>query len=71
MNKLLQPLIYLIFILLISVSPAYAYLDPGTGSLITQAAVGFILAAIFTLKLWVGKIKQFISKRKPSANNGQ
>jgi quinol-cytochrome oxidoreductase complex cytochrome b subunit len=43
----------------------HAYLDPGTGSMIIQLVVGAIAAALFTLKLYWGRIKKFFS-RDPS-----
>jgi len=62
---------FIIFCLLtvIASRPAYAYLDPGTGSLITQALAGFLLAAVFSLKLWTKKIKQFFKKNKTPTSN--
>lgn len=42
---------------------AYAYLDPGTGSLILQTAVAIFLGALFTLKLWWQRLKNLISRR--------
>jgi len=54
----------LIIFTVLATRPAHAYLDPGTGSLITQALAGFLLAVIFSLKLWTGKIKQFFKKNK-------
>ena len=39
-----------------------AYLDPGTGSLIIQAAVGAIVAAGLALKVYWFKIKDFFGK---------
>ena len=34
------------------VSDAYAYLDPGTGSVIIQAVIGTIAAVLITLKIY-------------------
>ena len=40
-------------ILFISGGQAYAYLDPGTGSILIQTAIGLVLAGLFMLKvLW-------------------
>lgn len=48
--------------------PAYAYLDPGTGSIILQAIIGTVAAAmvfgrsyIFQVKGWLGLNPQKIS----------
>jgi len=42
--------------------PAYAYLDPGTGSVLLQVLVGGVLAAAFTLKTYWFKVKTFFKK---------
>lgn len=44
--------------------PAYAYLDPGTGSMLIQGIIGAIAAVGVTLKLYWHKIKLIISGRK-------
>ena len=41
---------------------AYAYLDPGTGSIILQAILGFIAASLATLSFYWGKVKLFLNK---------
>ena len=43
-------------------SRAYAYLDPGTGSLIIQMVAGAFLAAGMTIKLWWGHVKSVVSR---------
>lgn len=53
----------IIFIyLLCSVSKAHAYLDPGTGSIILQAILGFIAAAAATVSIYWEKFKSIINK---------
>ena len=42
--------------------PANAYLDPGTGSIILQAILGFIAAIIATLSFYWNKVKLFLVK---------
>jgi hypothetical protein len=44
--------------------PAYAYLDPGTGSMLIQGIIGAVAAVGITLKLYWHKIKLMISGRK-------
>ena len=44
--------------------PAYAYLDPGTGSMLIQGIIGAIAAVGVTIKLYWHKIKLMISGRK-------
>jgi hypothetical protein len=52
-------------LLLIAVSsPAHAYIDPGTGSLIIQSIIGAIAAVGVTLKLYWHKLKVLVSKKK-------
>ena len=38
----------------------YAYLDPGSGSIIIQAIIGAIASALFFVKMFWFKIKKFI-----------
>ena len=53
----------LIFIsLFFTVSSAYAYLDPGTGSIIIQAIIGFIAAVGATVSLYWQKLKLLFRK---------
>ena len=53
----------IIFIyLLCSISKAHAYLDPGTGSIILQAILGFIAAAAATISIYWEKFKSIINK---------
>jgi hypothetical protein len=42
-------------------SRAYAYLDPGTGTIILQAILAFIAASIATLSFYWNKVKLFFS----------
>jgi len=53
----------IIFIyLLCNISKAHAYLDPGTGSIILQAILGFIAAAAATFSIYWEKFKSIINK---------
>ena len=49
-------------------SSAYAYLDPGTGSIIISTIIAFFVAAWNYIKLYYNKFKHFI-KKKLSRNN--
>src|SRR5262245_1764384 len=42
---------------------AMAYLDPVTGSIVWQMAVGGLLAAAATMRLYWSKIRSFFSKK--------
>ena len=46
----------------VSQSPSFAYLDPGTGSIIIQAILGFIAAAGATVTVYWKKFKEFFQK---------
>ena len=41
---------------------AHAYIDPGTGSLIVQAIIGFIAAFIAGITFYWNKLKSFVLK---------
>ena len=43
-------------------SPAYAYLDPGTISIVLQAILAAIAGVAATYRLWLFKLKSFLSK---------
>jgi hypothetical protein len=44
-------------------TPAFAYIDPGTGSIIISFLVGIISAAFFYIKGFWLKIKNFFIKK--------
>ena len=48
--------------LLFSIQHAYAYLDPGTGSMLVSAVVGVIATLLYTLRGWFYKCKNLIFK---------
>ena len=47
-------------------SPAFAYIDPGTSSLILQAALGGLAAAAAAVGLYWRKIKTLMGEKPPS-----
>ena len=52
----------LFFVLIILYpSTSYAYLDPGTGSILLQAILGAIAAGFMTINIWWQKFKTFFS----------
>ena len=57
-----QYFIYSTVSILLLTVPAHAYLDPGTGSIILQAILGFIAASIATLSFYWNKVKLFLNK---------
>lgn len=50
-------------------SPAYAYLDPGTGSMLLQLLLGGVAGALVVGKLYFQKITGFF-RREPAVENG-
>lgn len=48
-------------VLSIGASPAFAYLDPGTGSIIFQAIVAGLVAALFYFRTIWSRIKSFFT----------
>ena len=59
MNKL-----FILIILSIIMFPnySYAYLDPGTGSIILQAIIGFLAASVMAISIYWSKFKSLISR---------
>jgi len=56
-------LLYLVIIIsFLFTTSANAYLDPGTGSIILQAILGFIAASIATISFYWSKLKLFFTK---------
>ncbi len=43
-------------------SPAHAYLDPGTGSMLLQLLLGGLVGAAATIKLYWHRLKSLFSK---------
>jgi len=58
MKKILIFFIYFFF----TSSEAYAYLDPGTGSIIIQAILGAIAAFFTSIAIYWEKVKNFFKK---------
>ena len=62
MKKILIYLISNIIAIFLIVTNAYAYLDPGTGSFILQAIIGFLAASVTAISIYWSKFKSLISK---------
>lgn len=56
-------------ILIEAPTPAYAYLDPGTGSMMLQALLGAIAGSLVIGRLYWQKIKNFISGTKEDSKD--
>ena len=50
----------LLLYLFMAVKPTQAYLDPGTGSYITQIAIGFLVGGGYLFKTYWQKIVSFL-----------
>ena len=59
-----------IFLIIVGAGPAYAYLDPGTGSMIVQAVIGAFAAVGVTLGIFRKKIASFFHQFKKSDKSG-
>jgi len=58
------PKFFVLFITWLSLSsPAYAYLDAATGSMILQAIIGGFAAALMYYRIFVGKFKDFFKRK--------
>jgi hypothetical protein len=57
-------------LLLAAPIPAWAYLDPGSVSLVVQGAVAAVATAAATFRLWWYRVKELVW-RKPSASIDQ
>ena len=56
--------LFLIFGLISYTSPAYAYLDPGTGSMLVQGLIGGIAVVMSFLSIYWQKVKAFFGKEE-------
>ena len=57
--------LFLIFGLISYTSPAYAYLDPGTGSMLLQGLIAGLAVVMSMLSIYWQKVKAFFVKQKP------
>lgn len=55
--------LYVALVLALTSAPAYAYLDPGTGSALIQGLIAVVAGVGVTLKLYWHRIKGFFSRR--------
>ena len=47
--------------------PSFAYLDPGTGSMIVSAIVGLIATVTLAAKTWWYRIRRFFRRAEPES----
>jgi hypothetical protein len=55
-----------VFFFALSIEPAFAYLDPGTGSMLLQVILGGVAAVGVAVKLFWYKIRAALGLRKTS-----
>ncbi|EKD72262.1 MAG: hypothetical protein ACD_45C00722G0002 [uncultured bacterium] len=58
MRKIVYVFSFLFF--LIDIPPAYAYIDPGTGSMLLQGLIAGIISGFALLSVYYKKIKNFL-----------
>lgn len=54
---------------LISTCPSFAYLDPGSGSMLLTAILGILAATTYTLKGYFHKVTAPFRKNRPEAGD--
>ena len=54
--------VLLTFCVLFAVQPAYAYVDPGSGSLLIQMLIAAVVGISFTIRLYWGKLKELVRR---------
>lgn len=62
--KCLVFVFWIISLVFLTAKPAYAYLDPGTGSLIVQTVIAAVIGSLFAIKIYWQKLKAFLLRRK-------
>tara|TARA_B100001057_G_C22072148_1_gene652427 strand:- start:25 stop:249 length:225 start_codon:yes stop_codon:yes gene_type:complete len=63
--KLIQKINLIILVAyVLSTQPAYAYIDPGSGSAIISAIIGFFVALGITVKTYWYKLKDLFKRGK-------
>ena len=63
-NKSLSAAVFAFLFLLVSYGHAFAYLDPGTGSMILQGILGGLAAVVVAGKIYWRRIKGFFGFNK-------
>ena len=63
-QELTISLAYGFLIVIVPMEPAYAYLDPGTGSMVLQGIIAAVAAGLTTAGIYWSRIKNFILGKK-------
>jgi len=60
-----------ICVIFVSVSQAYAYLDPGTGSMVVQAVIAALAAAGVAFSVFRRKLRAFVARMFGKGKNSK
>ena len=75
MKKLMNTLFAIGFYCVLYTQAAYAYIDPGTGSLYLQLIASMLLGLLFTAKIYWSKVKvlpkRLFDNHKKRINDGK
>ena len=52
--------------ILSGIAQAHAYIDPGSGSVLTTAIIGFFAAIAYTCRKYFYRLKDMVTGRKPT-----
>ena len=63
---MLNILVFLMFLSILLVDSAYAYIDFGTGSYVLQILAASAIGAIFFIKRYLNTIKRFFTRKSHS-----
>lgn len=69
MNKLVVVIIFALYFILSINSYAYAYIDPGSISLVLQTILAAIAGLGATYRLWIFKVKNIFKKKTKKTKN--
>ena len=70
-QKMMVTLLGAVASLLLFIEPAYAYLDPGTGSILLQGLIAAIAGVMVTGGVFWSRIKDMFSRKKGKNNQQQ
>jgi len=59
------------FAMVLFIAPAFAYLDPGTGSLVIQVVIAAVASIAFAMKIFWKKIKLYLDGFFGKSSGGQ
>ena len=54
-----------VWLLLVTATPAYAYLDPGSGGMIVQLLLGGLAGAGVLVRLFWNRVRKLVGLEKP------